>query len=500
MQVITHQHASGEVFEADNLEVARGMCPVLGKMSLEEAGLLLELEAMGKAELAEQQDASQEKPPIEKIEKVQPKPDEIKKPFTAVAAVVVSEATLEAVLSASDITEPTFQATADERVANKPAAPDLQAVLMAHAEAARIAEDTPRDSEVVETARFEEAVPSKELPPAIKVAEVSSPADAADVEAVILHEAVHEVETQAPLTASTSEHVTLQQNESPAEQVLDDSVPPKHETVEVEAILTDIDLPLVDETMAEPPLTAAIDESAGADIPELLKVEISMADDQPVDDNLSELEKAAPVINLEQTIVEHADDQEIPSHSAADVQFVKYEPAAFTGAEASPLLAVPELPATIVEVEATMEQLVDAIEVRDAEEPGKIEAILEDIIAMPAKVELATGDDAKELDEKLEELFVELFEEANISYSPELVESFVKLTRMHYFEELLVITKDAEEASQGLPDEIGTREFLQKLQHGLGAMKQAVINFYELGKSILRLYSFNVETAASTLG
>jgi hypothetical protein len=34
----------------------------------------------------------------------------------------------------------------------------------------------------------------------------------------------------------------------------------------------------------------------------------------------------------------------------------------------------------------------------------------------------------------------------------------------------------------------------------LGAMKQAVINFYELGKSILRLYSFNVETAASTSG
>ena len=50
---LVRQHSSGETFQAENLAAARGLCPVLGKMSLEEAGLLLELEGIGNEKLSE---------------------------------------------------------------------------------------------------------------------------------------------------------------------------------------------------------------------------------------------------------------------------------------------------------------------------------------------------------------------------------------------------------------------------------------------------------------
>ena len=80
--VITHEHASGEVAAANSVEAARGMCPVLGKMSLEEAGLLLELEAMGKELLAEQEGQSKPKPESasKKIESAtEPKPQKVER-------------------------------------------------------------------------------------------------------------------------------------------------------------------------------------------------------------------------------------------------------------------------------------------------------------------------------------------------------------------------------------------------------------------------------------
>jgi hypothetical protein len=170
--------------------------------------------------------------------------------------------------------------------------------------------------------------------------------------------------------------------------------------------------------------------------------------------------------------------------------------------EASLPIAIPELPAPVVEIEYTIEQLVvviekDKAEAIEADGSGEVEAILEQIIALPTQFEaVAESDrDGAVPEEKLEALFVELFEKANISHSPELIESFVKLTQAHYLGDLLGMAARIHTETQDLPDEIGTREFLQKLQHGLSAMKQAVINFYKIGKSILRIYSYSFESA-----
>lgn len=162
-------------------------------------------------------------------------------------------------------------------------------------------------------------------------------------------------------------------------------------------------------------------------------------------------------------------------------------------------LAVPELPAPVRQIEDAMVKLVGIIESDEAGGPGEIDVILEKVIAMSPKLESATGEETEVLEATLEELYVDLFEAAGIDCSPELVTSFVRLTRSQYLEELTKKHKTSDEESQIMPDEIGTREFLQKLQHGLIAMKHAVINFYEIGKSIVRLYAYQPVTSALEL-
>lgn len=250
--------------------------------------------------------------------------------------------------------------------------------------------------------------------------------------------------------------------------------------------------PKAEEVAIEPDTLEGFGQAAKSDVDELNDVETVETVMFEDDYNLFEDDEIISIWNS----LEHNDDQEIlPYAMEASLPDVNL-PIEFNSGEPSPVIAIPELPAPIVEIEAAMTILVEALENVEADEPGEIDAILEKIITLPAKFEATTTEEVAELEEKLEELFIELFEAVDISSTPELIKSFVKLTRAHYLEELLNITKVTEEETQDMPDEIGTREFLQKLQHGLSALRQAAINFYEIGKSILRLYasSFEPET------
>lgn len=162
-----------------------------------------------------------------------------------------------------------------------------------------------------------------------------------------------------------------------------------------------------------------------------------------------------------------------------------------TSAELQAVISVPELPAPVKEIEAAITQLAEVLELAEADETQKVYQVFEEIIMLPTGLEASTGEAKKDVDQKLEELFVRLFEQTGIEYTPELIDSFIKLTHSHYLKELLPIAIETEDDTQTLPDEIGTREFLQKLQHGLNRMKQTVVNFYELGGSVLRLYGMD---------
>lgn len=423
-QAVSYQHANGEMFEANNLEVARGMCPVLGKLSLQEAGLLLELEAMGKEQAADQQNTPQEKPVITKIERAENRQDESEKVTKAVPGAALVRTVPEAELLSQEIAVPTVQDMRDVNT-REPVDTQIREALIVQAEMARAADDTSKKFEEPVKAFVEETAVATDLPPTKFVESERHPVAEDTVEVTAL---INEIQKTEELEPRTTEYFDELPREAPVES------PEEH-----------------------------------------FKAEQHVVDIEEV--------RAAGLI-----------EEETP-HETATIQqpaFAEVEPSEADQPEAHSITGAAELPAPVVEIETAITQLVAATEEAGGEEPKKIDAILEEIITLPAKFELAVDQKTEALDEKLEELFVELFEEADINYSPELVESFVRLTKAHYLEELLDVTEHTAGTAQGLPDEIGTREFLQKLQHGLSAIEQAVINFCAIGKSVLRLYNFEL--------
>jgi len=190
---------------------------------------------------------------------------------------------------------------------------------------------------------------------------------------------------------------------------------------------------------------------------------------------------------VDSTVADYEQDKVTPIELSVDKQ--QAEPVRLISAELGDVMYIPELPAPIDEIETAFLQLSESLISVEPEKSQAVYQILEQIIELPASLKTATYESTVKLEEKLEELFIELFDAVDIAWTPELIKSFIKLTQSHYLEELLEPPKEAE--MQGLPDEIGTREFLQKLQHGLSSMKQAAVYLYEIGKSALRLYGLS---------
>lgn len=441
-QVISHLHASGEMFEAGNMEAARGMCPVLGKMSLEEAGLLLELEAMGKEPIVDQPDMTTRKPVIEKIQ--------LDKSLAG--------------LSVRKISEPSAE-EAHASAIHKIAEPKLHDRIMHKDHYQSDVFDVPSTEHIYKT-RPEARSGLTEF-----------------LEAARLHEERRSVAIISSETI-TSSPVALEQTQNFEQQQTFTAV--KHEAKNPKVMVVEVEKPEANALETSLDSLETVKGINHTDIgKEEAKAKFNLLE---ADEDVTSMESSG------QDSLDIFEDEEVPSELVETFLRNEDESLETTQFEAQSISALSELPATIVQIEGTMMQLVDVIEQDISGEPGKIDAILETIITLPAKLESTTSAKIEALAEKLETLFIELLEEANINFTPEIVESFVKLTKAHYLDNLVITTKDTEAEFQGPPDEIGTREFLQKLQHGLGATKGVVINFCEIGKSILRLYGTDFQT------
>jgi hypothetical protein len=151
------------------------------------------------------------------------------------------------------------------------------------------------------------------------------------------------------------------------------------------------------------------------------------------------------------------------------------------------------------EIEVSLIQLAEVIEVSEPEITEKVNEILDKIIEMPVKLEAQTSENITEVNvqEELEELFIELFDILSIEYTPELIQSLAYLTlRLHLVDEIEKL-KEGEEMNE-TPQSSGTHEIIKKLLTGISNLKKAIANSYAIGKSALRLYSFNFASALNT--
>ena len=174
------------------------------------------------------------------------------------------------------------------------------------------------------------------------------------------------------------------------------------------------------------------------------------------------------------------------------------EPSVLVVKESQSLLEADE-DVPFVEVSQTLEVLFELLDNQDvgkdqgaAEtfESSKAHELLREIVALPAIIETTveiSAADHEDIDVQLETLFVALFKELDIDYTPELVRAFVRITKNHYFEARIAQVEVQTEAgtSDDMSKEIGTRELLQKLQSSVHRLGQTLARQYRLGKSAL---------------
>ena len=149
---------------------------------------------------------------------------------------------------------------------------------------------------------------------------------------------------------------------------------------------------------------------------------------------------------------------------------------------------------SIEEIKDLLIQLADQIEAARPEMTERTTETLDKIIeltASPVADESERLVSAPEVQEELETLFTELFENTAIDYTPELIEALVLLTIKDWLSDESETLKDGE-VTDDMPQEIGTHEAIKQLLVGLSTLKKALANAGSIGKSALRLYSFNL--------
>lgn len=444
-QMISHQHANGELFEAQNLEAARGMCPVLGRMSLEEAGLLLELEAMGKEQMAAEQAAPVEKPLIEKNEKLQSpaqRPDRV----------------------------PATIAIKSEDPVKAEVEPTMHHVPEAAKAAAAPADELTNEAYILEITRLTEPTTDAHKQPSLESSRIEEFARAKDdyYNQTVL--ALEEAQNR-PNVAAPDENINR-----PLEEAGDTD---QHNLPERDLFPgnEEQNIAIYGRPVSEP---AEVATSIGDSLP----IEIASSEDY-IDVS------AVDGLNI-------GEDEAILSERPLIYPSLEEVPLTLQTAESQPLPAIPELPAPVEQIESAVSELTTALDKLEDDESPKLQEILEAVLTLPVKPEAVTDEETVILEQKLGDLFVELFEEVNISYTPELVDSFVELTKTNYLNKLLE-NMDSEREDSPLPTEIGTREFLQRLLDRPAALKTSITDFYGIGKSTLRLYFYGVDSKSLEL-
>lgn len=491
-QTISREHANGEVFVADSLEAAYHICKGAGNVSLQEFGVLLELETIGKDIIASEQPkvvvnsdtekAEPDKSPSrttnivpnivnKETEKKRVLEDEFVEPL--LAETPASHSQLEGELFAAETYHKLLNHTFEkvpEFIKPAPATRDLQ--IAPQAKPDEVAETTPTISLAVESLPVEGSPGAEEVtqsniePHAHKQTRVLViDREPLSKEAIVAKIPMRKITTNAIHTISL-------EPVSPS-GLKDDAV---ESTNAMGATAQQMNIAAVAQREAPPALVEPVkppewkndkEDAIGYGFFEADEVVLLMEQLEQDSIDIEESWEVAPWA--------------LEPHKASTIhssEWIIAEEHFFT---------MPELPAPTEQVESTMVELIAVIENPELEGSQRIHEILAEIIALPSQLTAESANNEETIQQNLTELFVELFKAAHIDATPELVKSFVKLTQMHYFEAIIKSAEskmDSDEAKY----EIGTREFLHKLQQGLSAIKRAITNSYQIGKSILRLY------------
>jgi len=227
-------------------------------------------------------------------------------------------------------------------------------------------------------------------------------------------------------------------------------------------------------------------------------------------DETADLEFPGEIIdlNISNLEVSEVDDSEIITFSGVVEEGLDTEALSLALPYERPLMSLPETENNLIdfseelsipaqEVEDTIERVSEMVQAMEPEEAEATNELLDKIMELPLKIEAPDSADIsiesqiskEEIQEELEELFIELFDRLGMDYTPELLETFVRLTLNPHFEELIGQEPEAE-ADEHSTQEAGTHEFLQKLLQGLFTIKRVVQQAYLIGRSALRLSYF----------
>lgn len=160
--------------------------------------------------------------------------------------------------------------------------------------------------------------------------------------------------------------------------------------------------------------------------------------------------------------------------------------------------AAPQLTSITLIAENLEDALVQLSEHLQASQPPTIELLsqtLDQVSETAAKLEIGSPEDLAaraEIQEELQELFMELFENSGLDYTPEIIESLTRLTTRQYLADEISKPRKIEQA----PTSGGTHEIINKLLLGLSDIQRTVAQSYALGRSALTLCRFYLAGAA----
>lgn len=128
------------------------------------------------------------------------------------------------------------------------------------------------------------------------------------------------------------------------------------------------------------------------------------------------------------------------------------------------------------------------------EELKPLDEILNQIVKIPAKLDNAEGQanvTEAEIEEEIEELFTGLLDEANVEYTPELIEDLTVITL-----KWILIAKAGKIDGRSEPDavsaDVGTNEVIKQLLISLNNVKKYTNRAGAIGKSAIWLYSLSL--------
>lgn len=160
-------------------------------------------------------------------------------------------------------------------------------------------------------------------------------------------------------------------------------------------------------------------------------------------------------------------------------------------------LYAPKSGIPLEEIEAITENIAAKVESLNPDKSEPVHWILDRIMEVPAELERTEGKDlnsGEAVAEELAYLYTTLFEELEMNYHPELIGAFVAVTldkRLPALDTVEPVKPSVEELSRLY----GTHEFINGIRCNITPLKQAATQAYLVGKSALKLYSYQYTAA-----